>query len=77
MALFFDYKLQSPLSETNYLVFEWHSTFPLLAIGSYSRNSTGQVHIHFEEAGSFLFLFSILFFNLNDFKKFFFLFNLI
>ena len=49
MALFFDYKLQSPLSETNYLVYEWHSTFPLLAIGSYSRNSTGQVHIHFEE----------------------------
>lgn len=49
MALFFDYKLQTPLSDPSYLFFEWHSTFPLLAIASYSPNSTGQVHLHFEE----------------------------
>jgi hypothetical protein len=49
MALFFDYKLQTPLSDPNFLFFEWHSTFPLLAIASYSRNSTGQISLHFEE----------------------------
>ncbi len=49
MALFFDYKLQSPLSDPNYIFFEWHNTFPILAIASYSRSTTGQVHLHFEE----------------------------
>jgi hypothetical protein len=49
MALFFDYKIQSPLNDPNYLFYEWHNTFPVLAIASYSRNSTGQVHLHFEE----------------------------
>jgi intraflagellar transport protein 140 len=49
MALFFDYKIQTPLSDPNFLFFEWHSTFPLLAIASYTTNSTGQVHLHFEE----------------------------
>ena len=49
MALFFDYKLQSHLVDPNYLFYEWHNTFPILAIASYSRNSTGQVHLHFEE----------------------------
>ncbi len=55
MALFFDYKLQSPLSDPNYIFFEWHNTFPILAIASYSRSTTGQVHLHFEEVNiSFL-----------------------
>ena len=49
MALFFDYKIQSPLTDPNYLFFEWHGTFPLLAIASYASDSTGQVHLHFEE----------------------------
>jgi hypothetical protein len=49
MALFFDYKLQSPLADPTFLFFEWHSTFPILAIASYSSDTTGQVHIHFEE----------------------------
>ena len=49
MALFFDYKIQSPLADPNYLFFEWHGTFPLLAIASYSNDTTGQVHLHFEE----------------------------
>ena len=49
MALFFDYKIQTPISEPNFKFFEWHNTFPILAIASYSRNTTGQVHIHFEE----------------------------
>jgi intraflagellar transport protein 140 len=49
MALFFDYKLQTPLSYPNFLFFEWHSNFPLLAIGSYSPQTTGQVHLNFEE----------------------------
>ena len=49
MALFFDYKLQTPLSDPNFLFFEWHSTFPILAIATYSRNSTGQINLHFEE----------------------------
>ena len=54
MALFFDYKIQSPLNDPNYLFYEWHNTFPVLAIASYSRNSTGQVHLHFEEVFVFL-----------------------
>ncbi len=49
MALFFDYKIASPLSDPNFLFFEWHGTFPLLAIASYSNDTTGQVHLHFEE----------------------------
>ncbi|CAF0790150.1 unnamed protein product [Brachionus calyciflorus] len=49
MALYFDYRLQSPLSDPNYKLFEWHNTFPVLAIASYSRETTGQVHLHFEE----------------------------
>lgn len=49
MALFFDYKLQSPLADPTFLFFEWHSTFPILAIATYSSDTTGQVHIHFEE----------------------------
>lgn len=49
MALFFDYKLQTPLSDPCYKFFEWHSTFPVLAIASYSRDTTGQVHLHYEE----------------------------
>ena len=53
MALFFDYKIQSPLLDPNYLFYEWHNTFPILAVASYSRNSTGQVHLHFEEVISF------------------------
>lgn len=53
MALFFDYKLQSPLADPTFLFFEWHSTFPMLAIASYSSDTTGQVHIHFEEVFSF------------------------
>jgi hypothetical protein len=54
MALFFDYKLQSPLADPTFLFFEWHSTFPILAIASYSSDTTGQVHIHFEEVFYFL-----------------------
>lgn len=49
MAVFFDYKIQSPLGDPNYLFFEWHNTFPVLAMASYSRNTTGLVHLHFEE----------------------------
>ena len=56
MALFFDYKIQTPLSEANFIFFEWHPTFPILAIGSYSRETTGQVHVHFEEVFFLLFL---------------------
>ncbi len=56
MALFFDYKIQTPLSEANFIFFEWHSTFPILAIGSYSRETTGQVHVHFEEVYFIIFL---------------------
>jgi hypothetical protein len=61
MALFFDYKIQSPLNDPNYLFYEWHNTFPVLAIASYSRNSTGQVHLHFEE----VFFYSLIHFFKN------------
>ncbi len=61
MALFFDYKLQSPLSDPNYTFFEWHNTFPILAIASYSRSTTGQVHLHFEEVCIFRIHFFIFF----------------
>jgi hypothetical protein len=49
MAVFFDHKVQSPISGHNTDI-QWHKTAPILAVASYQEASgTGYVNLFFEE----------------------------